>query len=508
MPVPGQTLPSGIHFLASVVRGQWGLAASAPLLALFWYLKSGDVAWGMALSGPVVLALAWLPLWRAGHRLAQLPLASPRQRLIRALCADRDAAQGQTVCILLNLDDTPRLLERYSPATLDRTMDALADRAQQTLRDQDHCAALAPGLIAIAMAPAARYDLETALQIGARLQARLSDPIPVGEDPQRLSFSVGIALSAQVASGSGDAVLAAAETALKRAQYAGAGSIRVHDPARPVPQVPDTARITRALDALESGQIRPWFQPQVSNDTGDISGVEALARWVHPDRGLLGPAEFFPEIEAAGRFERLGEVMRRHAYLALKTWDTDGLDIPGIGVNVTLAELRNPAFADKIAWELDGFDILPHRLTLEILESVVSGTSGDVVARNIQMLASYGCGLDLDDFGTGHASITSLRRFPVGRIKIDRSFVTGVDHDRNQQQMISAIVTMAERLDLDALAEGVETPGEHAMLAQLGCTHVQGYGIARPMPQDDLPAWVHELRHRLPKPAPLHRKLG
>ena len=134
----------------------------------------------------------------------------------------------------------------------------------------------------------------------------------------------------------------------------------------------------------------------------------------------------------------------------------------------------------------------PDRLTVEVLETVVAGRAEDQVIRNLAGLSSLGCTLDLDDFGTGHASITNIRRFSIARIKIDRSFVTRIDTDPDQQMMFSAILTMADRLHLDTLAEGVETAGELAMLAELGCRHVQGFGIARPMPLAQADAWIAE----------------
>ena len=158
------------------------------------------------------------------------------------------------------------------------------------------------------------------------------------------------------------------------------------------------------------------------------------------------------------------------------------MQVPTVSVNFSAAELRNPKLAEKLKWELDRFGLAPDRLTVEILETVVAETDNDVIVRNVAALAALGCGIDLDDFGTGHASITNIRRFALRRLKIDRSFVTRVDEDREQQKLVSAILSMAERLGLDTLAEGVETPGEHAMLSQLGCGHVQGFGIGRPMP--------------------------
>ncbi|WP_374755766.1 EAL domain-containing protein [Sulfitobacter mediterraneus] len=242
--------------------------------------------------------------------------------------------------------------------------------------------------------------------------------------------------------------------------------------------------------ALEAGQIQPWFQPQISTDTGQITGFEALARWSHPIRGLISPAEFLPAIEEAGLLERLAEVMMYHAFAALKAWDGASLDVPQVGVNFAGSELNNPRLTEKIKWELDRFDLTPDRLAVEVLETVVANSPDDVITRNINALGQLGCRIDLDDFGTGHASIASIRRFSVSRIKIDRSFVMKADRDPEQQRMISAILTMAERLGIETLAEGVETVGEHVLLAQLGCDHVQGFGIARPMPFEQTLDWI------------------
>ena len=147
--------------------------------------------------------------------------------------------------------------------------------------------------------------------------------------------------------------------------------------------------------------------------------------------------------------------------------------------------------------ELDKFGLAPERLVIEVLETVVANQDDSTITTNLQRLTELCCGIDLDDFGTGHASITAIRRFTIERIKIDRSFISRVDKDQEQQRMVSAIQTMAERLGLETLAEGVETSGEHAMLGQLGCAHVQGFAIARPMPFDDTLAWLTQHNTKL-----------
>ncbi|MGB0905260.1 MAG: EAL domain-containing protein, partial [Mangrovicoccus sp.] len=215
-----------------------------------------------------------------------------------------------------------------------------------------------------------------------------------------------------------------------------------------------------------------------------------------------------PAIDQAGLMERLGEVMLAHSLTAIKAWDRAGLHVPSVGVNFSPIELRNPNLIEKIQWELDRYDIAPERLTVEVLETVIAGSKDDTTARNISELARLGCQIDLDDFGTGHASITNIRRFSVNRIKIDRSFVIKVNEDREQQRMVAAILTMAERLDLETLAEGVETVGEHTMLAQLGCGHVQGYGIGRPMPFEETCAWLTNHDSKLAQTPTIGRKTG
>ncbi|MGB7241762.1 MAG: EAL domain-containing protein, partial [Sulfitobacter sp.] len=284
--------------------------------------------------------------------------------------------------------------------------------------------------------------------------------------------------------------LKAATLALNEARQRGPAAIRAFSDQMRRDMQTRTELCEEVVQALNGGQIQPWFQPQISTDTGQITGFEALARWTHPERGMISPAEFLPAVEQAGQLERLAEVMIYHSFAALKAWDGAGVDVPQVGVNFTGSELNNPKLLEKIQWELDRFNLTPERLAVEVLETVVASAPDDMITRNINALGKLGCRIDLDDFGTGHASIASIRRFAVSRIKIDRSFVMKADRDPEQQRMISAILTMAERLQIETLAEGVETVGEHVLLAQLGCDHVQGFGIARPMPFEQTLDWI------------------
>jgi EAL domain-containing protein (putative c-di-GMP-specific phosphodiesterase class I) len=305
----------------------------------------------------------------------------------------------------------------------------------------------------------------------------------------------------------GAGLLEAAEHAATEARRAGPAAVRSYSEDIGRRMSARTALTASAPDAIAQGWIVPWFQPQLCTETGRITGFEALARWCDPERGLVSPGEFLPAIEQAGLLERLSETMLRQSLSALRAWDKAGMSIPSVAVNFSPMELRNPGLLERVRWDLDGHDLEPHRLTVEVLETVVAGQGDEVILRNLRGLAELGCRIDLDDFGTGHASIAAIRRFPIARVKIDRSFVAGIEEDEEARRLVSAILGMAERLGLETLAEGVETRGQHTILSQLGCGHVQGFGIARPMPFDDAVVWVSRLASRAEPPS-ISRRTG
>ncbi len=414
----------------------------------------------------------------------------------------------ERIALVVEVDNFSGLEHQYGDDGIEAIRRATADRIAGVLREHDFVAALGRGRFGIALGKTPRVDLETMIQLSGRLQEALAAPIALGGTRVLVTACVGFALPSRVPDQTGDAFLAAAESALDEAQKSGPGSVRAFSKGmRPRVSAPDNVT-KEVVKALEEGQIQPWFQPQISTDTGELTGFEALARWDHPEKGMIAPGAFLPAVARAGLFERLGEVILFHALSAIRDWDSAGLTVPTVAVNFSPEELRNPKLFDKVRWELDRFEIAPRRLTIEILEDVVAQSDDDTTTRNIAALSRLGCSIDLDDFGTGHASISNIRRFDVNRIKIDRSFITHVDTDRDQQNMVAAILTMAERLELDTLGEGVESHGEHAMLAQLGCGHVQGYSIAKPMPFEDTGPWIVKHQKKIAHPAVFPRKIG
>lgn len=414
---------------------------------------------------------------------------------------ERSADPGLNSAIfMLDLDEFSDIIALHGQEAGDHIARLVGDRLTAVLRDGDCVARLGQARFGICLRPVRQLDLELAIQLAGRLQTAIEEVISLEGAALYVSASVGFCLRHRAPEDTPSAWEQAAETALGAAQQVGPSAIRAF-----TPKMMSQARSRRALRedvcaALENGQIQPWYQPQISTETGKVTGFEALARWIHPEHGAIAPDRFLPAIRDAGLAERLAEIILYHSFTALKAWDSAGLDVPHTSVNFGNEELRNPRLVDRVRWELDRFDLTPDRLCVEVLETVVTDQPEDVVARNLTGLVELGCLIDLDDFGTGQASIGAIRRFSVSRIKIDRSFVTKADRDPEQQKLVSAILTMAEQLELETLAEGVETVGEHALLAQLGCGHAQGFGIARPMPFDQTLDWITSHQAKIQAP--------
>ncbi|WP_171208773.1 MULTISPECIES: bifunctional diguanylate cyclase/phosphodiesterase [unclassified Ruegeria] len=411
-------------------------------------------------------------------------------------------------CIAVALDGYEDILDLHGQTAADFVSLQFGDRIHSVIRNQDFVTQVQQNKFLIGLQPSPHLDLEACIQMSGRIQSTIEEPVLINGASVYLSCSIGFCLDTTLFDGEAEAWVEAANAALSEAQRNGPSTIRAYSA--------DTRRrsLVRANlrkefeAALDNGQIRPWFQPQVSTETGDISGFEALARWEHPEKGIMGPQVFLPFAEQAALMERLGQVMRHHAFAAMQTWAQAGFVVPRVAVNFSSDELRDPGLVDRLKWELDQFDLTPDRLVVEVLETVFSRRPDDVITRNVTSMANLGCCIDLGDFGTGHASIASIKRFDVSRIKIDRSFVAKVDQDPGQQQLVSAILTMAERLNLETLAEGVETPGEHALMAQLGSDHVQGFGIGKPMPIEKTLDWIKNHRARMKDAPKIGRKTG
>ncbi|MEQ9257563.1 MAG: EAL domain-containing protein [Roseovarius sp.] len=474
-----------LSFWAGGERMLLAASVAASLLLLMALLARARLSSGLSSARG---ALALRPS-RHGQDLLEATLQRSLARAARQ--------GGLASCILLEIGSR----ERFAPgaesgAGPEGGANAPLQRLRRVLRRKDIVIELGGGRFGIVPAPLGETPAETLMQMAMRLQTAVQTPLL--SDDGVAGIGAGFAAALGVALGSGregetaEALLRGAREALERARATAPSAIKLSAPG--ITGAAGTSGASELRDeadtALRNGEIRPWFQPQLCTDTGAVSGFEALARWRHPLRGIVPPGQFLPVLETLGYGPRLQELMLRRALGALKAWQAEGLEAPRVSVNFAPDDLRDPTLPDRIAWEVDRHDLSPGNLAVEILETVVAFAPDDTIARNIQRLAEMGFRIDLDDFGTGHASISALKRFSIHRLKIDRSYVRRIDADPGQQRLFAAILSMAEQLELETLAEGVETQGEHALAGQLGCGHVQGFGIARPMPFEQVGPWL------------------
>ncbi len=324
--------------------------------------------------------------------------------------------------------------------------------------------------------------------VGLRTQQALEYPLDWRGNSVDLAVTVGMALFPQHAD--------AAESLLRKAEQAMFEGKRqhlsplLHSPSTEASRRSQLSLLSDLQTAIQDGQLRQFLQPKVSPHDGRVLGAEALVRWEHPKRGWLPPSDFIPFAEASGRIRQVTQWMLEQAVQTLARWQQRGWDLT-LAINVSTLDLQDATLAHRVAATLRQHGVLPQRLQLELTETGLMASGPDPV-QMLHALHAVGVGLSIDDFGTGHSSLAYLQRLPVNELKIDRSFVDGVDGDARRQSLLRAIVDMGHSLGLEVTAEGVETAAEMAVLQQAGCDLVQGYRVAKPMATAAFMGWYAE----------------
>ena len=255
---------------------------------------------------------------------------------------------------------------------------------------------------------------------------------------------------------------------------------------------PAAIPVAEVIAGFRAGQFEPFFQPKVDMATGKLVGAEALARWRHPERGIVSPGAFVGVLEAAGETEALTWVMLEKSAAAAKAWQKGGL-AASVSVNLSLATLSDPTLADRITEAVRREGLETKAMILEITETAAMTDVGRCL-ENLARLRVKGFGLSIDDYGTGYSSMQQLARIPFTELKLDQSFVTNCAANVQHQAIIESSLDMARRLHLKTVAEGVETLADWTFLRDLGCGAGQGYFIAKPLPPGDLLRWAEAWR--------------
>ncbi len=376
--------------------------------------------------------------------------------------------------LLLGLDGFKRINDGLGHAFGDEVLQAVADRLRSSLRPEDLVARLGGDEFAIFV----RYG-QGAAQLARRICEALRTPFLLTGSSVSLSASVG--LVGMRAGMSATSVLADADLAMCAAKASGAGLVREFHPDMRNALVQRLALETELRQALERDEFVLYYQPLVNLETDTVTGAEALVRWEHPTRGLVPPAGFIPVMEGNGTIVQLGRWILRTACCTAATWQPlDPAQLITIAVNVSARQLEDPAIIDDVIDALVESGLAPEVLTLEITESSLVDDSPAILER-LHALRALGVKIAIDDFGTGFSSLSRLGVYPVDTLKIDISFVQNIENPTGRA-LVKAILALANVLDLDVVAEGIETRAQADVLASLGCRVAHGYHFAKPAP--------------------------
>jgi diguanylate cyclase (GGDEF)-like protein/PAS domain S-box-containing protein len=325
-------------------------------------------------------------------------------------------------------------------------------------------------------------------QIAERVMAALSVPCRIGDQELAITVSLGVAVADD--GSTSESLLRDSDAAMYRAKERGGGRIELFDEALRSKTERRTATASAMKRALENNQFTVHYQPVVDLATGTMVSTEALLRWEHPDRGLVGPDEFIPLAEETGLIVPIGAWVLEEACRQLVQWQVIDPSL-SVAVNFSVRQMLAPDVVDLVTSVLARTGARPTDLCLELTESVFMADV-EYFGKTLDDLKALGVRLALDDFGTGYSSLSYLKRFPFDTVKVDRSFVDGLGTEPHDSVLVAAIVAMADALGLDVIAEGVETDDQLANLRRLRCGQVQGFYLARPMPAAALTRLVEE----------------
>jgi len=409
-------------------------------------------------------------------------------RLERAIASASPTQMLGIAC--LDLDGFKALNDKMGQRAGNRVLKALGRRIERSLKAEDTVAR--PGgdeFVLLIGGIASVQDGEREFQ---RILDLIAEPVEVGGETVTLTASIGFTLYPTDGEDA-ETLLRHADQAMYHAKELGRNRIHLFDPehGRRV-QVHRDVRV-QIEGALERQELVLFYQPKVDMRRGQVLGAEALVRWNHPERGLLGPGAFLPHIEDSDLIVSVGEWVLEEALRQMAEWHRHGLHVP-VSVNVAPRQLQTPDFCERLAQRLAAYPELPRGiLQLEVLESTALDDMKRI-GEIIQDCRELGVPVALDDFGTGYSTLTYLKRLPADQLKIDKSFVGDMLADPGAQAIVEAVIGLAEAFKRTVIAEGAETPEHCAMLMRMGCDVAQGYGIAKPMPAGELPGWVATFR--------------
>lgn len=397
---------------------------------------------------------------------------------------------GSLFLLFVDLDHFKLINDSQGHHAGDRLLLEVATRLRHCIREQDTVARLGGDEFVVLLTE--QHDEAEILGVLQRLLEEVARPWVDGEAEYRIGCSIGISCFPRDGEDA-ETLLRCADTAMYQAKESGRHTFHFYTPELNR-SVSDRLALASSLHrALERRELRVHYQPRLDLTSGRIIGAEALVRWQHPEQGLIPPDRFIPVAEETGLIVPIGRGVLVEACRQNKAWQTAGLPTLCVSVNLSPIQFRRADLVQEVADILALSGLKPEHLELDVTESFVMHDAERIDA-TMRELKRLGVAISVDDFGTGYSSLSYLKRFPVDRLKVDRSFVRDIHQDPDDAAIVRAIITLGHALGLKVVAEGVETLEHQAFLKRHGCDEVQGYLYSRPVSADEFEALLRKAK--------------
>lgn len=390
-----------------------------------------------------------------------------------------DSIGGQVALAFLDLDNFKLVNDSLGHSVGDQLLKIVAGRIHELAGDHGSLARIGGDEFVIILD---RMDVQSSLALLSAIREAVARPIALHEIDLRVTCSIGVATYPSHGS-SAEELLASADMAMYRAKELGRDGIALFTSEMTAAVRKKLSRTDELRQAILREEFVLHYQPQMDARTGEITAAEALVRWNHPNEGLVYPGDFIALAEETGLIMPIGEWVLRTACRQARAWQDKGLRPVRISVNVSARQFQEKGLMKTVATALRESGLDPKWLELEITESLIMKDLASSIAR-MKELETLGVKLAVDDFGTGYSSLSALKRFPLSRLKIDRSFIADIPHDTDDMAITTAIISLAQKLGLEVIAEGVETEEQARFLIESGCNEIQGYLFSRPVPEE------------------------
>jgi diguanylate cyclase (GGDEF)-like protein/PAS domain S-box-containing protein len=412
--------------------------------------------------------------------LTGLPNRTLLDRKLDDMLRRADKKSSKVAVVFLDVDNFKLVNDSLGHAAGDELLKIVAKRISEEI-GQDNLVSRIGGDEFILALQQTDEDFVSRL---ARIREAIARPLTLAGMDLQLTCSMGMACFA-IHGKTATELFANADMAMYRVKENGRNGIQVFDPAMAENARRKLGRSEELRRAVERDEFVLHFQPQKNMTSGEIIGVEALVRWNHPTDGLVFPGDFIPLAEESGLIVPIGESVLRKACGQAKEWQEQGLPPVKIGVNMSARQFQEQGMTRQVAAALAESGLEPRWLEIEVTESLLMRDVQGAIMK-MHELNALGVSLAIDDFGTGYSSLSTLKRFPLSRLKIDRSFIADIPDDADDMAITSAIVSLARMLGLDVIAEGVETEEQARFLSRAGCHAIQGYLFSRPIPAEEM----------------------